>query len=271
MCRVVVESWTDCLSAGHHCHPGSGHRATREICAIGRSHQARGHIKRTEIGSVARDSSTMKDKLKNQADTLKGLIKTGGNVMDKALDKGGEVAVLMIDNMAKLTSKLSDDVGLMAERILKTEEQIGKMADRIVHTEELIAKLTATLANRELDSLSAKPPDPIGSAPPLLSIRNDRIDADAVPELEIMGSPQDYVLYVSSSPLFREDDTVVSWVTSADDLPGFWRRSISSFHEARETPSGKDIEPKMVSVAVRVKSGSGQLSPLSNSVDLTVG
>ena len=159
----------------------------------------------------------------------------------------------------------------MAERILKTEQQIGNMADRIVHTEELMAKLTATLANRDLDIVSAKPSDPVGSVPPLLSVRNHRIDADAVPELAIMGRPENYVLYISSSPLFREDDTVVSWVTSADDLPGFWRRSISSFHDARARPSEKNVEPMMVSVAVRITIDGARLSPLSNSVDLTVG
>jgi hypothetical protein len=159
----------------------------------------------------------------------------------------------------------------MAERILKTEEQIGNMADRIVHTEELMAKLAATLANRELDIAAAKTPDPISSVPPLLGIHSDQIDVYTLPELEILGGPQNYVLYVSSSPLFREDDTIVSWVTSADDLPGCWRRSISALHEARESRSEKKPKPMMVSVAVRIPSGGGQLSPLSNSVDLRVG
>jgi hypothetical protein len=212
----------------------------------------------------------MKDKLKDKGDTLKGLIKTGGTVMDKALDKSGEVAALMIDNMTKLTSKLSDDVGMMAERILKTEEQIGNMADRIVHTEELMAKLTASLANRELDLAPAKRSDRPGTVPPLLAIGADRIAADAVPKLEILGEPQDYVLYVASSPLFREDGTVVSWVKSADDLPACWRRSVSALLESRGIGGEGDARPMVVSVAVRLSAVDGQLSPLSNSVDLTI-
>ena len=213
----------------------------------------------------------MKEKRKDKGDTFKGLLKTGGNVMGKALDKSGEVAALMIDNMTKLTSKLSDDVGIMADRILTMEERIGKMADRIVHTEELMAKLTATLANRELDLARANPSDRLGLIPPLLNVCADRIAVDAVPELEISGELQNYVLYVSSSPLFREDSTVVSRIENADDLPDCWRRSVSSFFEAREEGGEENAKPMMVSVAVRIPSDRGQLSPLSNSVDLTIG
>jgi hypothetical protein len=213
----------------------------------------------------------MKDRRKDKGDTFKGLLKTGGNVMGKALDKSGEVAALMIDNMTKLTSKLSDDVGIMADRILTMEERIGKMADRIVHTEELMAKLTATLANRELDLARVNPSDRLGLIPPLLNVCADRIAVDAVPELEISGELQNYVLYVSSSPLFREDSTVVSRVENADDLPDCWRRSVSSIFEAREEGGEENAKPMMVSVAVRIPTDGGQLSPLSNSVDLTIG
>lgn len=97
----------------------------------------------------------MKDKLKTVGDALKELIQTGGSAMDKALDKSSDIAALMINSMTRVTSKLSDDIGLMADRILTMEERIGRMADRIVHTEELMARLTATLANRELETRSA--------------------------------------------------------------------------------------------------------------------
>lgn len=213
----------------------------------------------------------MKDKLKNKGDTLRGLIATGGNVMDKALDKSGEVAGLMIDNMTKLTSKLSDDIGVMADRILTMEERIGKMADRIVHTEELMTKLTAALANRELDVDSAGLSGQAGSVPPLLDVSADMIATDAVPELRISGDPEVYVLYVSSSPLFRDDATIVSRVAGADDLTVGWRRSVRSLIESRGTDSEVTPYPIMLSVAVRTCADDGRLSPLSNSVDLTVG
>ena len=56
----------------------------------------------------------------------------------------------------QLISKLSDDIGKMADRIGEMSDDIGKMADRIgemsdriVHTEELMAKLTVDLADRQ--------------------------------------------------------------------------------------------------------------------------
>ncbi len=43
-----------------------------------------------------------------------------------------------IDNSEATTLRLSDDIGVMADRILWTEGQIGVMADRIVESEYLI-------------------------------------------------------------------------------------------------------------------------------------
>jgi hypothetical protein len=212
----------------------------------------------------------MKDKIKDKGDALKGLIKTGGNVMDKALDKSSEVAALMIDNTTKLTSKLSDDIGIMADRILTMEQRIGNMADRIVHTEELMAKLAATLANKELDVAFARPSDQPGSGPALLYIDVDRIGTDAVPDLRISGDPQIYMLYVSSSPIFRDDSTIVSRVAKAGDLTVGWQRSVRSLFESRGKGEKGNAKPMVVSVAVRTAAGGGQLSPLSNSVDVTI-
>ena len=59
-----------------------------------------------------------------------------------------------IDNSEATTLRLSDDIGVMADRIgemadriLWTEGQIGVMADRIVTSEELIADSALTLAD----------------------------------------------------------------------------------------------------------------------------
>jgi hypothetical protein len=213
----------------------------------------------------------MKDKIKDKGDVLKGLIKTGGNVMDKALDKSSEVAALMIENMTKLTSKLSDDVGIMADRILTMEQRIGNMADRIVQTEELMAKLTATLADKELDAAFARPSDQPGSGPPLLDVTADRIGTDAVPDLRISGDPTIYMLYVSSSPIFRDGATIVNRVAGAGDLTVGWRRSVRSLFESREDAGKVTAKPMVVSVAVRTTAGGDRLSPLSNSVDVTIG
>ena len=213
----------------------------------------------------------MKDKIKDKSDALKGLIKTGGSVMDRALDKSSEVAVLMIDNMTKLTSKLSDDIGIMADRILTMEQRIGSMADRIVHTEELMAKLTATLANKELDAAFARPSDPPGPGMPLLDFSADRIGIDIVPDLRISGDPKVYMLYVSSSPIFQDGATIVSRVAEAGDLAIGWRRSVRSLFESRGKGRERTEKPMVVSVAVRTADRGGRLSPLSNSVDVTIG
>lgn len=52
-----------------------------------------------------------------------------------------------IDNSEATTLRLSDDIGVMADRILWTEGQIGVMADRIVTSEELIADSALTLSD----------------------------------------------------------------------------------------------------------------------------
>lgn len=210
------------------------------------------------------------DKRKDKGDTLKGLIKTGGSVMDKALEKSSEVAVLMIENMTKLTSKMSDDIGSMADRILTMEERIGNMADRIVHTEELMAKLAATLANRELDVASGRPSEQTAPKPPVLNLGSDRIAAEVVPDLRISGDPKTYVLYVSSSPLFRDGATIVSQVAEANDLAVGWQRSVRALLEPQGKGIGTEVKPTVVSIAVRTTADGDRLSPLSNSVDLTI-
>jgi hypothetical protein len=149
------------------------------------------------------------------------------------------------------------------------EERIGKMADRIVHTEELMAKLTATLANRELDVAVASPCAQPEAMPPLLDIGADRLTIDTVPDLRITGDPKDFLLYVSTSPVFRDGMTVVSRVAGADDLADAWRRSLHALLETRSNDADQDAYPMVVSVAVRTTAGD-QLSPLSNSVDLSI-
>jgi hypothetical protein len=219
----------------------------------------------------------MKDKSKTRGGAIKGMIKAGGNAVDKALDKGSDVATLMINNATRLISKLSDDVGMMADRILTMEERIGSMAeriglmaDRIVHTEELMAKLAATMADKELDVAVGRPSASRTIGQPLLSIATTEIPRDLIPALRITGESDAYLLYVSSSPLFRAGDTVVTYVCDADAFPGAWRRSIEAITEMREPGAKGTDEPVVVSVAVRTVPNPRNISPLSNSVDVTL-
>lgn len=219
----------------------------------------------------------MKDKSKTRGEAIKGMIKAGGNAVDKALDKSGDVATLMINNATRLISKLSDDIGIMADRILTMEERIGSMADRIglmadriVHTEELMARLAANLVDKDLDVSVGKASGRKTIRQPLLSIATTKIPPDFIPQLRITGESSAYLLYVSTSPLFREGDTVVTYVCDADDFPISWRRSVEAITGMRE-PSAKGAdEPTVVSVAVKTAPTPQSISPLSNSVDVAL-
>ena len=155
------------------------------------------------------------DKSERKTDGIfKGLLETGSGVVGKAMDKGSDVASAMMAHMAGLISKLSDDIGVMADRILTMEERIGLMADRMVKTEELMAKLTATLANRPLDLSSSASTTEQALGPPLLSLSTTQCARSSPPRLQIAGNPRNYLLYLSASPLLRDDDTARTPITT---------------------------------------------------------
>ena len=212
----------------------------------------------------------MKDKLKSGGDAIKTLIKTGGDVADKVLDKGTDVAAAMMNHTTGLIAKLSDDIGVMADRILATEQQIGLMADRIVKTEELMAKLTATLAGKELVSTPEKRSAEVAPQPVVLSIEATVASARTGPKLAITGEPQRFLMYVSTSPMFREGSTVISRVTDARAYDAAWKRSIEAIWEPATNGSRETPGAMVVSIAVKCIVENDQLSAMSNSVDVTV-
>jgi hypothetical protein len=219
----------------------------------------------------------MTDKLKTGGEAIKGALRAGSGVVDKALDKSSDVLTLMINNATRLISKLSDDIGIMADRILTMEERIGLMADRIgvmadriVHTEELMARLTATLAAKDLDAAKGEQLGAATPQPPVLAIPVKRVDEGSIPELGVSGAPAGYLLYVSSSPLFRDGETVVTRVRDAGDLPACWRRSVAVLKGAAGDGAKRAGEPMVVSVAVKAVGGDQSVSPFSNSVDVTL-
>ncbi len=210
----------------------------------------------------------MKDKLKSGGDAVKTLIKTGGDVAEKVIDKGADVANAMMNQTTGMISKLSDDIGAMADRILATEEQIGSMADRIVKTEELMAGLTATLAGKgmELPSLQRTEKE----APPavVLGVETTKASGTRGPRLVISGEPRKYLLYVSASPLFQEGSTVISKVGNAKEFDAAWKRGIRAIAELAREIHRDDAGAITVSVAVKAITKDNQLSPLSNSIDV---
>jgi len=211
----------------------------------------------------------MKDKLKTGGEVVKGLIKTGGDVAEKVLDKSTDVATAMMNNMTGLISKLSDDIGVMANRILTMEERIGLMADRIVRTEQLMAKLTATLANKDLDLSFDKSARKEALQDILLNATASEASANNGPKLTISGNAKKYLLYVSIGPSFQDGNTVVSQVNDTSDYDTAWKRSIKAIKGLRNNTEKKD-EATIVAVAVRTVAENNQISALSNSIDVTV-
>jgi hypothetical protein len=199
---------------------------------------------------------------------FKGLIDAGTGVVGKAMDKGSDVALVMMNHTAGLISKLSDDIGVMADRILAMEERIGLMADRIVQTEELLAQMTTTLIDRKVDPRRPGPMTGRAHTVPLLGLSTTEVTRSSPPNLEIAGNPTVYLLYVSASPALNDSNTVVSKVGSAGDLEKAWNRSLKAFPgmvDAHLVPSPRGI---VLTLAVRSVSNDGQVSPLSNSVDI---
>ncbi len=213
----------------------------------------------------------MKDKLKTGGDVIKDMVKTGGDVADTILGKSSDVVREMMEHSSELISKLSDDIGVMANRILTTEEQIGLMADRIVKTEELLAKLTAALANKEFEVPGAKPDETPHLKAPLLRLAVAGASRHHAPELMISGDPQNYIFYVSTSPLFTDGNTIASEVDNVEDLKKAWQRSISALQDLKQAEQAEiSHRPWLVSVAVRQIAEGQQLSALSNSVDVEI-
>lgn len=203
--------------------------------------------------------------IKTSGEVTKGLIKTGGDIADKMLGKGGDVAAAMM----KLTSKLSDDIGVMADRILTMADKIGEMADRIERTEVLTAKLTAALADKELDTAPAGSGEKGADPAPMLEVDPSGATEYGGPALSISGDPDHYLLYVSATPLFQEGGTVISRVKDARDYDSAWRRSIDAIGRGREHP-GRGSAALTVSVAVKAVAVNGRTTALSNSVDIVV-
>jgi len=113
------------------------------------------------------------------------------------------------EQILQLISKLSDDIGLMADRILVMADKIGEMSDRIVHTEELLADLN----NNSSDS----------TTPTLLisADSNTVLYANQVPEFSMNIQAPQMLIYVSSS-LTMQTNTISILVNNSSDLEQQW-------------------------------------------------
>ena len=112
------------------------------------------------------------------------------------------------EQILQLISKLSDDIGLMADRILVMADKIGEMSDRIVHTEELLADLSTN------NTTSAQTV--------LISADNNTVlYANQVPEFTLNNEASQMLIYVSSS-LTMQSDTITILVNNPSDLAQQW-------------------------------------------------
>jgi len=150
-----------------------------------------------------------------------------------------------IDNSFALTSKLSDDIGLMADRI-------GVMADRIVETETLLANTLVTLTG---GSASTTPTV-------LLTAPQDgvTVQANTPPTITLAPAANRYLLFASNSPLFPSTDTVSLLVDTSN----------TTFNTAWNLVANTVAQNGDIYIAVRSLDANDVQSDISNSIKLVI-
>lgn len=150
-----------------------------------------------------------------------------------------------IDSSFALTSKLSDDIGLMADRI-------GVMADRIVETETLLANTLVTLTGN-----STSPAPTVLLTSPM---DGATVPANTAPAITLSPAANRYLLFASNSPLFPASDTVSLLIdTSNTTLSTAW-----------SLIAGTVAKNGDIFLAVRSLDANDQQSDLSNNIKLII-
>ena len=157
-----------------------------------------------------------------------------------------------VTSMLDAMLTLSTDIGTMADRIVVTEDKIGEMADRIVQTEEIMADTLLQL-NQNIDSLSA------GFGVLLLSpLSGAVLSRTTAPEIELSDSADSYVLYLSPTADFTDNQVLPLLVTATTSLQDVWSQVSDS------------MTVSTVYLAVRSVDDQYRLSALSNAVRITL-
>ena len=128
--------------------------------------------------------------------------------------------------------------------------------------------VASDLADREFDLPHPRPSTGKTLTPPLLGFAATKVTRSSPPTLQIAGNPSVYLLYVSASPALRDTDTVVSKIEAPGDLEAAGRRSLRSFAGMVDSFDQPSPRGAVLTLAVRSVGDEGQLSPLSNSVDV---
>ena len=96
--------------------------------------------------SDTKEALSSMDKLEELSSQSMVLAKELAYLSSHHADNASEDYVYTLDAMLKTTLRLSDDIGVMADRILDMADKIGVMADRILETQRIQSKnLEATM------------------------------------------------------------------------------------------------------------------------------
>lgn len=129
------------------------------------------------------------------------------------LDTFETLVLASLDTIETLVLGLSDDIGVMADRILLMSDEIGEMADRIVYTEELII---SGFSEGGISSLIISP------------LEGTAVTATTPIDIILSSAKPDYLLYMSNNAdmsgatnaLVLNNDTSVAWSRVADFASG---------------------------------------------------
>ena len=115
-----------------------------------------------------------------------------------------------------LVSKLSDDIGLMADRIVE-------MADRIVYTEELLAQsLTLLINNSDFAGTSSSNGTALTSP-----VDGAILSTTQVPVIATIPASSVYLIYASTVPTFSAGNTISLYVDSTTALSTKWSQVVA--------------------------------------------
>jgi len=139
------------------------------------------------------------------------------------------------EQILQLISKLSDDIGLMADRILVMADKIGEMSDRIVHTEELLAELNKNNTNAN-------------TVPTVVISSNSQsvLYANQTPNFTLNTEAPQMLIYISSS-LTMQSDTISVLVNNPSDLEQQWSELKTLAHNNKIYIAVKTIDGNTIS------------------------
>jgi len=159
---------------------------------------------------------------------------------------------------------LATDIGTMADRIVATEDKIGTMADRILATEDKIGTMadrivtTETLLTTTLQSLNQGGGLGGGRGELLISPTTGALlSKTTAPTLQLADNATRYVVYISPTPTFDNDQVIPLLVTADTPLQNSWAAALQGY------------AAPVAYIAVRGVDDRATLSTLSNAVRVT--